>query len=69
MTLAALLQAIGATPQQCVAFGDHMNDYEMLLACEHRLRRDFMVLRSGIYFKRQSGNHAQRTGRAAKKAA
>ena len=33
--LAALLQAIGATPQQCVAFGDHMNDLEMLQLCGH----------------------------------
>lgn len=31
--LRALMQALGACAEECVAFGDHMNDLEMLSAC------------------------------------
>lgn len=30
-----LLGRFGLRPEECAAFGDHMNDYEMLLACGH----------------------------------
>lgn len=31
--LRALMQYLGCTREQCAAFGDHMNDYEMLCEC------------------------------------
>ncbi|MDE7182233.1 MAG: Cof-type HAD-IIB family hydrolase [Clostridia bacterium] len=31
--LRALMQAVGASADECVAFGDHMNDLEMLQSC------------------------------------
>lgn len=33
--LKALMTYIGCTREQCAAFGDHMNDYEMLAECGH----------------------------------
>ncbi len=33
--LRCVQKKFGFSPAECVAFGDHMNDYEMLLACEH----------------------------------
>ena len=30
-----LLGQFGLRPEECAAFGDHMNDYEMLLVCGH----------------------------------
>ena len=33
--LRLILKKFGIPPENCAAFGDHMNDYEMLLACGH----------------------------------
>ncbi len=33
--LRLILKKFGILPENCAAFGDHMNDYEMLLACGH----------------------------------
>lgn len=33
--LKALLRYFGVSPDECMAFGDHMNDLEMLQACSH----------------------------------
>jgi hypothetical protein len=30
-----LQKRLGLSPEECMAFGDYMNDYEMLLACAH----------------------------------
>ncbi len=33
--LKEILKYFGITPDECMAFGDHMNDLEMLLSCSH----------------------------------
>ena len=33
--LAFILKKFGVSPDECMAFGDHMNDYEMLCTCSH----------------------------------
>ncbi len=33
--LSVVLKKLGISPDECMAFGDHMNDFEMLQACGH----------------------------------
>lgn len=35
VALGFVQKKFGFLRSECAAFGDHMNDYEMLLACEH----------------------------------